>query len=106
MRRRPSRPAALLRRGELVAAPGLPQASAAAAALELGAPLVPVHVEAPSLPGIGALLLPGRWRVELLEPVATAGAGDPDDPEVARRLAIDVRERLDAAALGDQRTAG
>jgi hypothetical protein len=90
---------ALLVRGELVAVPGLPQASAVAAALEVGAPLVPVHVEAPTLPGIGALLVPGRWRVELLQPVATAGAGDPHDPEVARRLAIDVRERLDAAAV-------
>jgi 1-acyl-sn-glycerol-3-phosphate acyltransferase len=93
---------ALLQRGELVAVPGLPQADAAAAALEHGAPLVPVQVQAPSLPGIGTLLLPGRWRVRVLPPVETAGAGEPGDPEVARRLAIDVRERLDAAALGTE----
>jgi 1-acyl-sn-glycerol-3-phosphate acyltransferase len=98
---------ALLARGELVAVPGLPQTGAAAAALELGAPLIPVHVQAPTLPGIGALLVPGRWRVELLEPVVTAGAGDPTDPEVAHRLAIDVRERLDAAATdGPEAPAG
>jgi 1-acyl-sn-glycerol-3-phosphate acyltransferase len=90
---------ALLRRGELVAVPGLPQVGAAAAALEAGAPLLPVLVEAPSLPLIGPLLLPGRWRIELLAPIATAGAGPPGDPAVAQRLAVDVRERLDAAAV-------
>jgi hypothetical protein len=87
----------LLRRGELVAVPGLPQPAAAAAALEVGAPLLPVHVEAPVLPGLGALLLPGRWRIEILPPVLTAGLER--DADVARRLAVDVRERLDAASV-------